>query len=63
VLDYVGAQVEPDACARLPVSRDDIGPDGLVTNVEFRTGALDALTTLTQPPPISAMGGGMAPET
>jgi NAD(P)H-dependent FMN reductase len=48
VLGYVGAQVEPDACARLPVSRDDIGPDGLVTNVEFRTGALDALTRLTR---------------
>jgi chromate reductase len=47
VLGYVGAQVDPDACARLPVSRDDIGPDGLVTSVEFRTGALDALIRLT----------------
>ena len=46
VLGYVGAQVEPDACARLPVCRDDVGPDGLVTSVEFRTGALDALTRL-----------------
>jgi chromate reductase len=46
VLGYVGAQVEPAACARLPVSRDEIGPDGLVTTAEFRTGALDALTRL-----------------
>jgi chromate reductase len=46
VLGYVGARVDPDACARLPVSRDDIGPDGLVTSLEFRTGALEALTRL-----------------
>jgi NAD(P)H-dependent FMN reductase len=48
VLGYVGAQIEPDACARLPVSRDEVGPDGLVTSVEFRTGALDALTRLAR---------------
>jgi chromate reductase, NAD(P)H dehydrogenase (quinone) len=46
VLGYVGAQIEPDACARLPVARDAVGPDGLVGGVEFRTGALDALTRL-----------------
>jgi chromate reductase len=48
VLGYVGAQIEPDACTRLPVSRDAVGPDGLVTSVEFRTGALNALTRLAR---------------
>jgi chromate reductase len=48
VLGYVGAQIEPEACARLPVSSDDVGPDGLVTSVEFRSGALDALTRLAR---------------
>ena len=47
VLDYVGARVAPDACARLPVSRDALGPDGLVTDADFRTGAVDALIRLT----------------
>jgi chromate reductase, NAD(P)H dehydrogenase (quinone) len=46
VLGYVGAQVHSDTCARLPVSGDDVGPDGLVTSAEFRAGALDALTRL-----------------
>ncbi|MDT5065747.1 MAG: hypothetical protein QOK02_1902 [Mycobacterium sp.] len=46
VLGYVGAQIDPDTCARLPVSRDDVGPDGLVTNLEFQAGALNALTRL-----------------
>lgn len=50
VLGYVGAQVDPHACARLPVSRDDVGPDGLVTSAEFRTSALDALTHLVRLP-------------
>jgi NAD(P)H-dependent FMN reductase len=48
VLGYVGAQLETDACVRLPVSRDGVGPDGLVTSVEFRSGALDALTRLAR---------------
>jgi chromate reductase, NAD(P)H dehydrogenase (quinone) len=46
VLGYLGAQIEPHACARLPVASDAVGPDGLVTSVEFQTGALDALTRL-----------------
>ena len=46
VLGYVGARVEPDACVRLPVSSDNVGPDGLITNAEFRSGAVDALIRL-----------------
>jgi NAD(P)H-dependent FMN reductase len=48
VLGYVGADVDPAACARLPVARDAVGPDGLVTTIEFRTGALEVLTRLVQ---------------
>ncbi|MFE9578803.1 NADPH-dependent FMN reductase [Nocardia sp. NPDC006044] len=46
VLGYVGADVVPDECVRLPVGRDDVGPDGLVTTAEFRTGAAAALNRL-----------------
>jgi chromate reductase, NAD(P)H dehydrogenase (quinone) len=46
VLGYVGAQIEADACARVPVTGTDVGPDGVVTSIEFRTGALNALTRL-----------------
>jgi chromate reductase len=48
VLGYVGAKIELDACARLPVSRDAVGSDGLVHSIEFRTGALAALSHLTR---------------
>ena len=47
VLGYVGARVQSDACVRLPVSGDEVGPDGLVMSPEFRAGALDALVRLT----------------
>jgi chromate reductase len=46
VLGYVGALIQSDACVRLPVSRDEVGPDGLVMSPEFRAGALDALVRL-----------------
>ncbi|WP_245551201.1 hypothetical protein [Nocardia paucivorans] len=46
VLTYVGADVDPALCPRLPVLSDDIGADGLVTNESFRTGARAALTGL-----------------
>ncbi|MEU7142580.1 NAD(P)H-dependent oxidoreductase [Nocardia sp. NPDC046473] len=46
VLGYVGADVDPDICARLPVGRDDVGPDGLVATAEFRSGAIEALHNL-----------------
>lgn len=47
VLGYVGAHVVQDACGRLPVSRDAVGPDGLVTGADFRTAAVDVLVRLT----------------
>ncbi|MGO4615240.1 NADPH-dependent FMN reductase [Nocardia sp. 2YAB30] len=48
VLGYVGAEVDPDACVRLPVLREDIGADGLVADADFRSGALDALNRLVR---------------
>ncbi|GAA5044324.1 NADPH-dependent FMN reductase [Nocardia callitridis] len=48
VLGYVGAEVDRENCPRLPVPRDGIGDDGLVTSTEFRTGALAALNKLVR---------------
>jgi chromate reductase, NAD(P)H dehydrogenase (quinone) len=38
VLRYVGAAVVEDACARLPVTRDMVGADGLITDPDVRAG-------------------------
>ena len=36
VLGYVGATVIEAACIRLPLARDAVGPDGIVTDADFR---------------------------
>ncbi|MGW1743506.1 NADPH-dependent FMN reductase [Nocardia sp. NPDC001965] len=46
VLGYVGAEVDETICTRLPVSRNDIGADGLVASPEFRAGATEVLRRL-----------------
>ena len=46
VLGYVGARIESDACVRLPIPSGAVGPDGLVADAQFRTGAAEALTRL-----------------
>ena len=38
VLGYLGTTVVEEACVRLPVARDGIGPDGLVADPGFRQG-------------------------
>jgi chromate reductase, NAD(P)H dehydrogenase (quinone) len=46
VLGYVGADVVEDACLRLPLTRDAVGPDGLIADEGIRhalTGVLHAL--------------------
>ncbi|MFE3446597.1 NADPH-dependent FMN reductase [Nocardia sp. NPDC059180] len=48
VLGYVGADVDPAICERLPVHRDHVGVDGLVSEPEFRTGAIEALNLLVR---------------
>jgi chromate reductase len=46
VLGYVGADVVEAACVRLPVARQDLGPDGMVTDPGIRAGLGRALGTL-----------------
>lgn len=48
VLGYVGADIDLDACVRLPVLREDVGPDGLIAGAEFRSGASEVLRRLVR---------------
>lgn len=49
VLGYVGARVVEDACARVPLSRDDVGADGLVAAPALREALAIALAALGPP--------------
>ncbi|UTI66323.1 NAD(P)H-dependent oxidoreductase [Paraconexibacter antarcticus] len=46
VLRYAGAMTVDAACARIPLTRADIGPDGLVADAAARAGITAALATL-----------------
>jgi len=49
---YVGADVVEAACACIPVTRDAVGPDGLVTDPDLRAcigAAVEALTRHAEP--------------
>lgn len=46
VLGYLGAEVDEASCARLPLSRTEIGEDGLVVSPAFRAGAGEVLRRL-----------------
>jgi len=46
VLRYVGAVAVPGACARVPVPREAIGPDGTVTDPRVRAALRAALVAL-----------------
>jgi len=46
VLGYVGADVVETECARLPVLREEVCPDGFVNSTEFRLEARNMLTEL-----------------
>lgn len=46
VLGYLGADVVQDACVRLPMSRQDVGEDGLVSNPAIRGRLHTALRAL-----------------
>ena len=37
VLRYVGAVAVDGACVRVPVPREAVGPDGIITDPEIRT--------------------------
>jgi len=46
VLAYTGARIVEEACVRLPLARDDIGEDGLITPPEAREAIIDAMRAL-----------------
>jgi chromate reductase len=46
VLGYVTADVAEDACVKLPLDRDAIGPDGVVEDPGYRAGVAAALGAL-----------------
>jgi chromate reductase, NAD(P)H dehydrogenase (quinone) len=47
VLGYVGATIIESACRRLPVARDWIGPDGVITDAGFRAEMADAIAAIS----------------
>jgi chromate reductase len=52
VLGFTGAQIVEDAVLRLPLSRDDVGDDGLIASSAARNRIVEAMTALaaaTQP--------------
>jgi chromate reductase, NAD(P)H dehydrogenase (quinone) len=46
VLGYAGAEIVEGACARVPIARDQVGPDGLVVDPGARAAITDALGRL-----------------
>jgi chromate reductase len=48
VLGYAGARIVEDACARVPVTREMIGPDGLVADTAARAAIADAVAALVR---------------
>jgi chromate reductase len=46
VLGYTGAEIAEEACLRLPLSRDDVGADGLIAPIEARERIVAAVITL-----------------
>jgi chromate reductase, NAD(P)H dehydrogenase (quinone) len=46
VLRYVGAVAVERACVRVPVPREAVGPDGIITDPVIRASFLSALTAL-----------------
>jgi NAD(P)H-dependent FMN reductase len=46
VLGYVHADIVEEACVRIPVARDAVGPDGLIADPGIRERIVDALIAL-----------------
>ena len=46
VLRYAGAEIVDGACVRVPVTRDMVGPDGLISDPGARTAIAAAVTAL-----------------
>ena len=49
VLGYTGAKIVEDAVVRLPLARDDVGEDGLITPPEAREAIVAAMTPSRRP--------------
>ncbi len=47
VLRYAGADIVDDACVRVPVTREMVGPDGLISDDRARAAIAAAVTTLS----------------
>ena len=48
VLRYVGAVAVDGACVRVPVPREAVGPDEIITDPEIRTNLGAALAALAE---------------
>jgi hypothetical protein len=48
VVGYTGSVVVEEACVRIPVSRDQIGGDGLIADSDVRAQAAAALRALSE---------------
>jgi len=48
VLGYTGSKIIEDACARIPVSRDSIGANGLIADPEIRERVVSVLATIAR---------------
>ena len=46
VLEYVNADIVDDACVKIPVRRDAVGPDGLIIDPDVRRAIAAVLATL-----------------
>jgi NAD(P)H-dependent FMN reductase len=46
VLGYVSAEVIEDACVRVPVGRETVGANGMVTDADARAGIAGAMATI-----------------
>jgi chromate reductase len=46
VLRYAGAEIVDDACVRVPVTREMVGPDGLISDAPARAAIASAITAL-----------------
>jgi chromate reductase len=55
VLGYVQAKVIPDACREVPITRDAVGPDGLITDPTTRSQITATIQALLETDPSPTM--------
>jgi chromate reductase, NAD(P)H dehydrogenase (quinone) len=59
VLRYAGAEIVDPACVRVPVTRDMVGPDGLISDDGARSAIAAAVTTLVSHARVRAREAGV----